>query len=60
MAEQIKQIAQEVSPVEGDAGINPVLERVLAEVKKASLGGGAQASSHSSYVSGVFEEQERD
>ena len=57
MAEPMKQIAQEVQE---NVAINPVLERVMAEVKKASLSGGAQASSHSSYVSGVFEEQERD
>jgi hypothetical protein len=59
MAEPMKQVVQEVAPAEGDA-VNPVLERVLAEVKKAAQGGGTQASSHSSYVSGVFEEQERD
>ena len=57
MAEPMKQIAQEVQE---NAAINPVLERVLAEVKKATLSGNAKASSHSSYVSGVFEEQERD
>lgn len=34
---------------------NPILTRVLAEVKRATEGAPANTSGHSSYVSGVFE-----
>ena len=34
---------------------NPILERVLADVHRATEGEPAEAAGHSSYVSGVFE-----
>ena len=43
----------------GAADVNPVLKRILEDVKKAQESGSTITASHSSYVVGVFEKESK-